>query len=86
MEVDGGEKGSAALPQPHHLVILLLGLCGALSCVLRFIPAVVEAIGEQVEAPAAAWTLANAEAEGPVHEAAAGLLELILSQFRNVLR
>ncbi|KAG7219650.1 hypothetical protein INR49_018926 [Caranx melampygus] len=83
VEVDGGEEGGAALPQPQHLVVLLLGLGGALPRVVGFVPAVVEAVGEQVEAPAPARTLADAEVDGPLHEAAAGMLELALSHFGN---
>lgn len=85
MQVDGGEEGSAALPQPQHLVVLRLGLQGALPRVAGLIPAVVAAVGEQVEAPTTARTLADAEADGLLHEASTSLLELVLCQVANLL-
>ena len=84
VKVDGGKEGGAVLPQPHHLVVLLLGLRGAFTRVVRLVPPIVAAVGEQVEAPAAARTLTNAKADGLLHEKPSGLLELALCQFENL--
>lgn len=86
VKVDGGIEGGAVLPQPHHLVVLLLGLRGAFTRVVRTVPAIVAAVGEQVEAPATARTLTNAKADGLLHEKPSGLLELALCQFGNFPR
>ena len=51
LQVDRWVEGRAGLPQPQELIILPPHLLGAPACVAGLQPAVVIAVGKQVEAP-----------------------------------
>lgn len=75
-DIDGGEVGCAAVPQPHQLLVLGLGLVGAASRVAGLTPLAVVTVWKEVETPEVVGPQAQAQLEGLLHEVLGRLLKL----------